>query len=77
MLILPEWLITSAEVAPWKDWGLRVLDGQVVEVAPAEDLVLAHSDDERLDAQGQVCLPGFVNSHVHMYGVLAHGIDAH
>jgi 5-methylthioadenosine/S-adenosylhomocysteine deaminase len=76
MLILPEWLITSANQEPRKGWGLRIRDGLINEVGPASELVAAHPDDERIEADGQVCLPGFVNTHVHLYGVLAHGIDA-
>ncbi|MGI9622881.1 MAG: amidohydrolase family protein [Acidimicrobiales bacterium] len=73
-LVLPDWLVTSADVAPRQNWGLRVVDEIVVEVAPNSQLKAAHPGDDVVDAAGQVALPGFVNAHVHMYGVLAHGI---
>ncbi len=37
-------------------------------------LRLSYPDDEVVDASGHVVMPGFVNAHVHLYGVLAHGI---
>ncbi len=75
MLILPGWLVTAGDVAPRKDWGLRIVDGLVAEVGPSADLIAAHPADAQIQAKDRVCLPGFVNSHVHLYGVLAHGID--
>ena len=33
-----------------------------------------HPDDDVVDAPDAILLPGFVNSHVHLYGTLAHGI---
>ncbi len=77
MLILPGWLIVSADTPPRQGWGLRIIDDQVAEVAPVADLLAAHPGDECIEAPDQVLLPGFVNAHVHMYGVLAHGIDVH
>jgi cytosine/adenosine deaminase-related metal-dependent hydrolase len=76
VLILPEWLVTSHDAAPRRDWGLRVVGSRVAEVGPAAQLIAAHPDDERVDAPRRVALPGFVNTHVHLYGVLAHGIAA-
>ena len=74
ILILPEWLITSATEPPRRGWGVRVLDGRVDDVGTHATLTAAHPDDRRLQADGQVLSPGFVNTHTHLYGVLAHGI---
>ena len=75
MLILPGWLVGSSDTTPRQDWGLRIIDGNVAEVGPANELVAKYPTDEKVVAPGSICLPGFVNSHVHIYGVLAHGID--
>lgn len=74
MLILPEWLITDTDDPPRKDWGIRVVGGQIEDVAPRANLLNAHPEDDILNAGGQVLSPGFVNTHTHLYGVLAHGI---
>ena len=74
MLILPSWLITTALEAPKPDWGVRVVDDIITDVAPNVDLRGRFPDDDIIDASGQVLAPGFVNAHTHLYGVLAHGI---
>ncbi len=74
MLILPDWLITSALVQPHRGWGVRVVGGQVDAVGAHAELLAAHPDDEVVRAPDRVLLPGFINAHVHLYGVLAHGI---
>ncbi len=74
MLILADWLVTSAEQAPMPSAGVRVEAGVVTAVGSHETLTRDHPDDEVVVAAGRVLMPGFVNAHVHLYGVLAHGI---
>lgn len=74
LLILPEWLIVSAMQPPRQGWGVRILAGIVTDTGPNEDLIKNFPDDQVLHADGQVLSPGFVNTHTHLYGVLAHGI---
>ncbi len=76
MLILPDWLVVAADQPPLPRHGLRTAGGLVQDVAPNSELITSYPDELILDAAGQVVLPGFVNSHVHTYGVLAHGIPA-
>ncbi len=76
MLILPDWLVVAADQPPLARHGLRTAGGLVQDVAPNSELITSYPDELILDAAGQVVLPGFVNSHVHLYGVLAHGIPA-
>ncbi len=73
-LILPDWLVLAADVAPRHGWGVRVVGSLVDAVGPHAELRAAHPDDDIVDAAGTVAMPGFVNAHVHLYGVLAHGI---
>lgn len=58
-----------------KDYGLRMEDGRIAQIAPNEDLG-REATDVVVDAEGQIILPGFVNGHNHMYGFLSHGITA-
>jgi cytosine/adenosine deaminase-related metal-dependent hydrolase len=73
-LVLPDWLVVAADRQPLAGHGVRVVDGVVDDVGPHRDLLAAHPDDPVHRADGHAVLPGFVNSHVHLYGVLAHGI---
>jgi cytosine/adenosine deaminase-related metal-dependent hydrolase len=74
LLILPEWLIISAKQPPKQGWGVRLAADRIIEVGSNRDLLAKYPHDEILHADGQVLSPGFVNTHTHLYGVLAHGI---
>ncbi len=76
-LILGDWLITTPTEPPRANWGVRVVDGSVAAIGPSADLRRGYPDDEEHDASGCVIAPGFVNSHTHLYGTLAHGIPLH
>lgn len=73
-IILPQWLIKSAHETPIRDWGVRVTGNQISDVAKNRDLRERYPDDIVLETPDGVLAPGFVNTHTHLYGVLAHGI---
>jgi cytosine/adenosine deaminase-related metal-dependent hydrolase len=73
-LILPDWLITSALEPPLAGMGVRVEADRITDIGSNEDLVSRFPKDQHIHAEGQVLSPGFVNTHTHLYGVLAHGI---
>ena len=73
-LILPDWLIISARESPRSGWGVRVRGSQIDDVATHEDLKRRYPEDDIWEAPKQVLSPGFINTHTHMYGLLAHGI---
>ncbi len=58
-----------------KDYGLRMEDGRIVQIAPNDEL-LKKEDDVLVEVPNEMILPGFVNGHNHMYGFLSHGITA-
>ncbi|MEW5717772.1 MAG: amidohydrolase family protein [Chloroflexota bacterium] len=74
MIILPSFLIDEPGKPPKVEWGVRVVGAQIAAVAPNAELRRAYPGDETWDALGQTLSPGFVNTHTHLYGVLAHGI---
>ena len=76
IIVSADWVVTSALDEPQRDWGVRVLDGVVDAAGPTEELLARHPADDFCDGTGCVLLPGFVNAHVHLYGVLAHGVPA-
>jgi cytosine/adenosine deaminase-related metal-dependent hydrolase len=73
-VILPSWLMTSAQERPQRNWGVRIVEDSLDDVAPNEVLRVRYPNDAHWSADGQVLAPGFVNTHTHLYGVLAHGI---
>ncbi|MCS7248166.1 MAG: amidohydrolase family protein [Anaerolineales bacterium] len=74
MLILPDWLISTPLEPPYRGYGVCVEQGKVKEIATHEVLLERYPSAEIVQAKGQVCAPGFVDAHTHLYGVLAHGI---
>jgi|YNPMSStandDraft_1061717.scaffolds.fasta_scaffold00430_13 cytosine/adenosine deaminase-related metal-dependent hydrolase len=73
-LILPEWLIISPLQPPEHRFGVCVQDGRILKVAANDELRREYPEAEIVRADGGVCAPGFVDTHTHLYGVLAHGI---
>lgn len=75
-LISCDWAVTAALDEPRHLWAVRVSDGLIADSGPADELTRRYPDDLFCDGSGCVLLPGFVNAHVHLYGVLAHGVPA-
>lgn len=74
MIILPQYLITTPTETPKRNWGARIVSDKITAVAPNADLRTQYPNDDIIEAPDCVLAPGFVNAHVHLYGVLAHGI---
>ena len=73
-IILPGYLIDRPGETPKREWGVRVKNRQIDAVHPNTELRRRYPADRVLEAPDQALAPGFVNAHVHLYGVLAHGI---
>ncbi len=71
-LVAGQWAILEPGSDPVADAAIRVEDGLIAEVGTRADLVTRHPQLPVVD--GDLLLPGFVNAHTHLYGVLAHGI---
>ena len=59
----------------YEGWGIRIEGNRITRIAPNEALK-AGVDDIAIDARDHIIAPGFINGHMHMYGVLSHGITA-
>ena len=71
-VITADWLIASADQSPQALSGVRVLGSEIVDAGRNEDLRKNYPEDEVVDANGKVILPGFVNAHTHLYLSLIH-----
>ncbi len=84
ILLLAGWVMSSdadpssgsSSPVVHPNWGVVVHGGSVVEIAPNETLLETFPDAERMDCRKLALCPGFVNAHMHAYGLLAHGIPA-
>ncbi len=57
-----------------KGWGVAFHEDTIEETGPNGMLKEKYPRYEVLDCTGKIISPGFVNAHMHCYGVLAHGI---
>lgn len=74
-------LITGGTVVTWEpgseaieDGAVYLAGGKVVEAGPAADLADRYPAAERLDARGQLIMPGNVCAHTHFYGAFSRGM---
>jgi putative selenium metabolism protein SsnA len=74
-------LITNATVATWgaeprllPAHALRLEGDRIAEVGPTAELEARHPDAERLDAGGQLVMPGNLCAHTHFYSAFARGM---
>ena len=74
-------LITNATVITWGDENqilensaVLVQDGLIGEIGPSDALQAKYPAEEKLDAGGQLVMPGNICAHTHFYGAFARGM---
>jgi putative selenium metabolism protein SsnA len=74
-------LITNGTLVTWNpdddlltNYGLRIEGGIIREIASSLELEANYPDEERLDARGQLVMPGNICAHTHFYGAYARGL---
>ena len=75
-LLLAAWLIPSAHETPLANAGVAVRGGRIIATGPNADLRAQFPGASIVDLGSKALSAGFVDSHRHCYGVLAHGIPA-
>ena len=71
-IVAGRWAILEPGSDPVRDAAVRVEKDRIAEAGTRAELVARHPQLPVVD--GDLLLPGFVNAHTHLYGVLAHGI---
>jgi cytosine/adenosine deaminase-related metal-dependent hydrolase len=56
------------------DGAIRIQGDRITDLGPTADLVTQYPDEERLDAQGKLVMPGLICAHTHFYGAFARGM---
>jgi 5-methylthioadenosine/S-adenosylhomocysteine deaminase len=74
-------LITDAHIVTMDDYGRQIEGGavavtgpQILAVGPGEELRRGYSAQRVLDAGGKMLLPGFINTHTHLFQGLLKGL---
>ncbi|MDF1661860.1 MAG: imidazolonepropionase [Planctomycetota bacterium] len=67
-----------SELAVIEDGAIVVANGKIAEVGSEADLLAQFPNSRRVDGQGAVCLPGFVDPHTHLpfYGTRENDFEA-
>lgn len=58
-----------------EDWSIKIKDNLIDAVGPDAEIIEVEGD-KVFQMKDRIIVPGFVNGHMHMYGVLSHGITA-
>lgn len=72
-LVLGKFLL-AADGLIMEDSGLAVNGDTICEVNTNESLLKKYPNFEVSDCSDQIISPGFINAHMHLYGVISHGI---
>ena len=74
-------LITNGSVVTWEtpnrilpDHALLIEGGLIREIGPSADLEARFPAEQKLDARGQLIMPGNICAHTHFYGAFARGM---
>jgi len=75
MLITGGTVITFGQAnAVITDGALLIEEERIADLGPTAELVVRYPDEERLDAQGKLVMPGLICAHTHFYGAFARGM---
>lgn len=76
LVVLGGALLTTPDSPLQPGWGVWIKDGRIAGLGPNNGLRDEHPTAERIDARHLLLMPGFINAHMHAYGLLAHGIPS-
>lgn len=75
LIIKGKYLVASAEDI-YIDYSLVVEGENIVELLPNSEAENKYPNVEVIDKSDSIIMPGFINGHMHQYGVLSRGIPA-
>ncbi|MCK4570977.1 amidohydrolase family protein, partial [Candidatus Bipolaricaulota bacterium] len=77
LVVLGGALLASPESSLRPDCGVWIKDSRIAALGSNDTLRDEHPTTQVIDARHLLLMPGFINAHMHAYGLLAHGIPAH
>ncbi len=67
-------IITLNEDLPFLDNGaIAIENGKIVEIGSSFEMLSKYKDAELIDASQNLIIPGFINTHMHLYSTFARG----
>ncbi len=74
MLITNGLVLTMSDVGVLQGGAVRFSDGVIDAIGPTADMTERFPEDEVLDADGMLVMPGLICAHTHFYGAFARGM---
>lgn len=69
-------LVTRSTDGPWLEDGAVCVNGNLIqEVNTTNELLRKYPDVDYIDAKGGIIMPGFINTHNHIYSAMARGLS--
>ncbi|HSH36992.1 MULTISPECIES: amidohydrolase family protein [Schnuerera] len=75
LIVKSKYLISSAEDI-YIDHSLVVRGENILEILPNSEVEMKYPKAKIIDKTNSILMPGFINAHMHQYGVLSRGIPA-
>ena len=75
MLIVHGLVLTMSEGGVLEDGAVRISDGVIDAVGSTAEVTKCFPEDEVLDADGMLVMPGLICAHTHFYGAFARGMS--
>lgn len=70
-------VITQDKDRPYIEDGAVVIEGnKIVAVDTTENILAKYKDEDTIDVDGKVIMPGFINTHHHIYSAFARGMSS-
>ena len=77
-------IIYNATIITWeshnrilKNYGLRITDDKVTEIEESQLLLQKYPEEEKVDAESKLLMPGLICAHTHFYGLFSRGMAIH
>lgn len=74
-------LIINGVLVTWEDenrvlenWAIRIDGGKIADIGPQSALISKFPNEEKMDAHGQLVIPGNICAHTHFYGAYSRGL---
>ncbi len=74
-IVKSKYLISSSEDV-YIDYSLVVQGEEIVDILPNDKAQKKYPNAELVDKRNSILMPGFINAHMHQYGILSRGIPA-
>ena len=74
-------IIHNCSIITWEEpnrvltgYAVRIENDRITDISPEQELLSHYSAEDRLDARGQILMPGLICAHTHFYSAFSRGM---